>query len=84
MGMEAKGSTEQSLVILSLKNLRKEAAKIGVEMVLGRVGGGFRERRLSNADQSLRGCSLEAEMNVLKYSRREAVIIFATTFDCAL
>ena len=55
--MEAgEGSTEQSLVILSLKNLRKEAARVGVEMVLGRVGGGFRERRLSNADQSLRGC----------------------------
>ena len=83
--MEAgEGSTEQSLVILSLKNLRKEAARVGVGMVLGSVGGGFRERRLSNADQSLRGCSLEAEMNVLKYSRREAVIIFETTFDCAL
>ena len=51
-------------------------------MVLGSVGGGFRERRLSNADQSLR--SLQAEMNVRKYSRREAVIIFDTTLDCAL
>ena len=55
--MEAgEGSTEQSLVILSLKNLRKAAAKVRVEMVLGGVGGGYRDRRLSNADQSLRGC----------------------------
>ena len=55
--MEAgEGSKEQSLVILSLKNLRKEAARVGVEMVLRSAGGGFRDRRLLNADQSLRGC----------------------------
>ena len=69
---------------MSLKNLRKEAARVEVEMVLGSVGGGLRERRLSNADQSLRDCSLQAEMNVLKYLRQEAVIIFETIFDCAL
>ena len=57
IGTEAgEGRTEQSLVILSLKNLRKEAARVEEEVELGSVGGGFRERRLSNADQSLRGC----------------------------
>jgi hypothetical protein len=56
IGNEAgEGRTEQSLVILSLKNLRKEAARVDEEVELGSVGGGFRERRLSNADQSLRG-----------------------------
>jgi len=57
IGTEAgEGRAEQSLVILSLKNLRKEAASVEDEVALGSVGGGFRERRLLNADQSLRGC----------------------------
>jgi len=57
VGTEAgEGRTEQSLVILSLKNLRKESARVEDEAAFGSVGGGFRERRLLNADQSLRGC----------------------------
>ena len=57
VGTEAgEGRTEQSLVILSLKNLRKESARVEDEAALGGVGGDFRERRLLTADQSLRGC----------------------------
>ncbi len=42
------------MVILSLKNLRKEPARVEDEVALGSVSGGFRERRLLNADQFAR------------------------------
>ena len=43
---------EQRFVILLSKNCRKAEASVGGEMEFGSVGGGFRQRRPSRADQS--------------------------------
>ena len=57
---------EQRFVILLSKNCRKAEASVGAEMEFGSVGGGFRQRRPSSADQSLRGCWLWVVMRSLK------------------
>ena len=47
---------EHSLIISSLKNLRKEAARVEEEMEVGSTDGEFRERRDWRVDHSFLGC----------------------------
>ena len=47
---------EQSLIIFSLKNLRKEAARVEEEMEVGSTDGEFRERSDWRVDHSFLGC----------------------------
>ena len=70
----------QRLVILSSKYWRKARASAGGEIELGKVGGGFRQSRLSRAAQSFLGWPLQVAMRFLKYNRRAAVISLATIF----
>jgi len=66
------------------KNCRKAEAREEGEAEFGRVGEDFRWRRLSRADQSLRGCWLQLEMRFLKYVRRALVINLVTILDWSL
>ena len=53
---------EHSFVILSLKNLRKEDARIELEEETGSIGGVFLERREFSVDQRLLGLSFVLDM----------------------
>ena len=57
---------EQRFVNLLSKNCWKAEASVGAEMEFGSVGGGFRQRRPSRADQSFRGCWLWVLIRFLK------------------
>lgn len=57
--LDETGKEEHNLVILSLKNFRKDEARVEFEREVGREGGSLRERRPSKADQSFLGLSEE-------------------------
>ena len=51
---------------LIVKKLEKAVASVCGTMELGKTGDVFRERRLSKADQSLRGCLLQMLIRLRK------------------
>jgi|SRR5580698_7077515 hypothetical protein len=55
-----------SLVILPLKNSRKDDARLDVELPAGKVLGEERERRASKHDQSFLGWLVQVEIRDLK------------------
>ena len=57
---------EQRFAILWSKNWRKAEARFWGAMELGKTGGDLRDRRLSRADQSLRGWLVQDLMRLRK------------------
>ena len=60
--VRVEGNFEQSVEILSSKNLRNEAARMDGDEKEGKDGGIVRESKEFNVDQSLRGWNLFSEI----------------------